>query len=253
MLFARANDLSTIFELEPLNTDTVVIGGAIDDEYRFAAATQPEDPEAPEAPDADDVFETSLIIDRGSIGSRDVINLGDLTVDDVDFSRIQIGKEGEVSLGISWAGVTGFNDGDIEVAYQYSSLTSRFRIEDVELSGGLYDLGTTKAQGAELHTSGNRDAILVGRDGVKDTFVINKGATTNDTEELDICLWDFENEDVISLDGFGATSYTKTFDSSTMKTITFNDGAVDWTVNLHAKGAGAFDEDFLLFDRAALT
>jgi hypothetical protein len=89
---------------------------------------------------------------------------------------------------------------------------------------------------------------------VTDTFVINKGDKTNGNEELDIFLWDFEGQDVISLDGFGASSYTKTFDSSTMKTITFNDSAGEsWIMNLHAKGGGSFDEDFLLFDRAALT
>lgn len=255
VLFARDNGRSsTVFEFEPLNTDTVAVGGGRGDEYRFAPATAPDHPDVPDAPSENDVFKTSLIIDRGSSGERDFINLGDLTVDQVDFSRIQVGKEGEMSLGISWDNVAGFNDGDVQVAYQYSSLTSKFRIEDVELSGDLYDLGAVKKQGAELHTSDNRDAILVGRDGVKDTFVINKGDKTNGNDELDIFLWDFENQDVILLDGFGSIAgFSQTDVSSTMKTITFNDGSGDWTVNLHARGTGAFDEDFLLFDRAALT
>jgi len=89
VLFARANNLATVFEIEPMNVDTVVVGGGRGDEYRFAPATAPEDPAVPEAPSANDAFKTSLIIDRGSSGGRDFINLGDLTVDQVDFSRIE--------------------------------------------------------------------------------------------------------------------------------------------------------------------
>jgi hypothetical protein len=85
--------------------------------------------------------------------------------------------------------------------------------------------------------------------------VINKGNKTNGNEELDIYLWGFGDEDVISLDGFGQITPLGVDGAGdpTMRTITFNDGAVDWTVNLHAKGGtNGFDDDFLLLDRSAL-
>ena len=135
-LFARNDSgVEIAAKFEGSNANETFVGGALKDEYRFVKETFFRDDTTVDPVQS---FGRDLVVERNSFrndtGVRDVISAKDLDVSDAVFARTEIGREGEVSLSVTWGEGSGLNAGDVSVLRQYSNISSMFRVEDIELS-----------------------------------------------------------------------------------------------------------------------
>ena len=166
-------------------------------------------------------FGKDTVVERG--GDADAVvmplQLKDLLdSDDLDLTRIQRGREGEGrSLEIKYHDSTvdefSMNDVNLTIYKQFAEYDSSFRVEYLELVNDSadgyvkYHLGDATSSG-NLTTSGNRDAILVGRTNVDDVIYIVADETLRSEMSLDhvlnVVVEDFDaSHDRLAIQGYG--------------------------------------------------
>ena len=166
-------------------------------------------------------FGRDTVVERG--GDADAVvmplQLKDLLdSDDLDLTRIQRGREGEGrSLEIKYHDSTvdefSMNDVNLTIYKQFAEYDSSFRVEYLELVNDSadgyvqYHLGDATSSG-DLTTSGNRDAILVGRTNVDDVMYIVADETLRSEMSLDhvlnVVVEDFDaSHDRLAIQGYG--------------------------------------------------
>jgi len=271
------------------NSDDTMLGTFASDSYEFKPQAFVQNGNGDLYPDHQQVHGKDLIIEKGTLSTsslvRDVIKFDGISVHDtsLNFERIQVGTEGSFkSLSIEWGTANSvLNKGELDVFRQYDPTLPMFRVEDLEVTYGgvssIFDLGVTRiardangnalrnADGSfkeELHTSGNRDAILVGRKDAEDVFVISSGPKGTNAE-LDIHLWGLDREDdkltqviegindKVVMKGFGIDASQRSWNTVGNKTtLTIDDTGtpeVDWIINFYGRDGDPFDKDLVQF------
>jgi len=195
------------------------------------------------------------------------LSIQDLLVGDFDLARWQKGREGaENSLKITYHDSTpddtSLNDVNLGIYKQYIAHDASFRVEDLQLldmagKATRFDLGQSfKGEvGQGLTTYDARDAILLGKSGVDDTFKLVNSTTGEPDHVFDVFLQGFNfANDKIQIEGYGAHTaqqFGVVASNDSKLTLTLDNGtagvADDYTLNLYFVDTVIQGQDELLW------
>jgi hypothetical protein len=181
------------------------------------------------------------------------------SIDDVDFARHQVGREGMNSLKISTTvqstddqGNPIANEGEVNIFKQFDPMTDRFAVETLEVSdtqgnSTYWSLSTEQAvrEGGRVtdtfiqtDVSNTGKGILIGSDSESDTYVVT-GSLSDASAEVKVV--GFDSDDTIDVSGFAGV------DEELTATINEDTGAVELSVDdevrLTLLGTGMAEED----------
>jgi hypothetical protein len=191
-----------------------------------------EDPVTAEADDAEEV----VVADAPPPDYGDVVYLeGVQSINDVNFTRFALGREGDNSLKIEANVKNGFqgedgeqivNDGSVTVFKQFDAVSGRFAMETLEIAS---DAGAESEYWSLSKTEAVRDGgrimdtkivtdisetdkgILVGSSSQDDFVVVSDGSSDGAAE---VRIVGFDSGDTIDLSAFGATHYEVSSDEN---------------------------------------
>lgn len=251
-------------KFRPGNADEVMLGSRASDTYALSSQVFV-DPTTGEAA-TDQAFGRDTIVERD--GEADILSMElsieDLLVGDLTLTRMERGSEGDGrSLRVQYTDSTTdvdnpaqLNSVDTIIYKQYVDYDSSFRVEGLEMVDpvdgySVLSLGETRSP-TELATSGDTDAVLVGRTGSADTFTVVGGSTDTSTD-VDLYISGFEIGDKIQFEGYEKVSLNiLSTDPSTyadgFAEVTATNSASQGTVNFDVYFVNAttpIDDDFL--------